>query len=222
MIQITNISQQAWFLSNSHRGGSRGEPVYMRLPPASKGKNWLRILDKQLATYDIATKQALAQDCELGLIQLHEMNGVHVGLDLTQQTTSLTSKPLLPPDPNSTALTPILNACATWKKVYNEHVLSEVYHTTADAAPLVAALPTTELQVIAFVTTAKAIYNAHLANAIHPTADTSNLLGGGAPVTYSDALIQFQKIINLFQQHKTWAYDVGNPPLNPPAIITFT
>lgn len=215
MIQLTNVSQQLWAISTTYKG-ARGLPIQLRLKPKTSGKDsYLRILKRNLANYGTGVKQEIADAVSAGIIQVNELDGVHVAPDKS-------GAPEFVATPTSES--GIVAQCISYKNYYNTHVTSATVHTTADTTNVITSPDPTDLSSsYTLINEARLDHNAHLAlAAAHPLVDTFNLNTLLAVATPEAAVYALRTLINLLQSHKQFAADSGNPPLNPIAIINYT
>lgn len=227
MIQLTNVSPNLWAISTYYKG-SKGVPLTLRLKSKTSGKNsYLRITKENLRNYGTGTQQEIADAVQLGLIQVNELDGVHVAPD----TTPIPDGPFAPPPPPLATQAPpytytdeesLSEECIVYKNFYNGHVLNEGVHTAAGTNLITSPDPTTYAACYTLLGEAITDLNAHAPNAgVHVTADSANAVSLGAPATPAAARAKLKELWGVLASHMQFAFD-GGKVLNPSDIIGYT
>jgi hypothetical protein len=184
----------------------------------------MRITKENLRNYGSGTQQEIAEAVSLGVLQVNELDGVHVSPDKTP----------IPKGPFEPAPAPaetynvftdeerLIEECIEYKNFYNTHVLNAAVHTTAGSNTITTADPTNYAQCYTLISEAITDLNAHAPNGVvHPVADTSNTVTAGAPGTPSAAFSKLDELWAVLQTHMTFAYTTGTV-LSPADIIGYT
>lgn len=213
MIQLSNVSNQAWAISTCYNGG-RGIPLYLRLLSKTKGQaSFVRIMKENLRNYGRGVQEQIADGVQLGIIQVNELDGVHTSPDKTSLPDVTTP---------TTDLAELIASSIAFKLFFNGHVVNMNFHLILGATTIAAADPTDLAGVITLLTEAITDFNAHLIVAgLHSIDDTSNTMTVGAPVTAQDASDDLNELWAKLRSHKEFAYNSGNPPLSPGQIIGY-
>jgi len=205
MIQIRNISTYKVGLSSSYIG-VQGRPLYIGLGPTD-----ISIFsNEELKHWGDGAKADLASYVQRGQLQVDELTDVHVVYDLRHA-------------PQTFGAFDLISACDTadeLRLVYNEHIASLAFHSTADVAnPEILAKPTTLPLLTAFIVSFQGNYNAHRTQVgVHVNNDVVNI-AAAATGTITQNIQALREMYGLFNKHRKQS--TAGVTLTPTAIITY-
>lgn len=204
MIQIKNIGDtHAAF--NTKYGGVAGRPIAFHLAPAEI----VTIPRQNLHQYQDGVKQAIVEYVANGILELRELDSVHLYQD--KNNTPAHDEDYLNGVDDVLLLTRVLAAAVSHHVTFDDHVESYAVHTGVTAV-IVHADPTNLATLATYIGAARTAHNAHIGNVVHPHVDVTNTVGVGVPAATLVACVPpMQELLRMYTAHRRWINTMSVP-----------
>ncbi|MFA5135487.1 MAG: hypothetical protein WC505_06915 [Patescibacteria group bacterium] len=225
MIRIRNISRTPTAPGNrigfkiKGIGTSGMHAGYLDLEPQQQ----VELPRLAMKDWPFSAKQALAEYVAHGLVEVAEVDSVHLykdkGHDLAYSPDYILA------EAGANMLTASITAAIDFTAQFNQHAASTAIHTAA-AVQITHAVPTTTLASLqnwlVNAGGAQLVFVAHLADAAaHSTLDNSNAIASIAPVSIPAAAAAVVELMRAYTAHKEWFLESTAAVLNVPGILTY-
>ncbi len=215
MIEIRNIGNYRVVVPAITTNGV-GRPLHFALDPNERmwtGKD-------QFGKLPQGTKSDLAQYVAKTLLQVREVDGVHVYPDLGHKPEN--DYTYLRSEPADIGLDRCLAYAVDFNVVADTHVTDITFHTVSVASPGIAD-PTNLATLDVFCGAWVTAYNTHIALAAqHPNADTTNVCPAHPGATLADCVVTLSNLDRLYAAHKEMYYATGAVSLSPNVVLNYT